>query len=346
MAVLDPNDYRRIAAYTDRGFLTSTGRRQELWLGADHLLELHILRYSERSRRYYLRDVRAITVDETDARRLYTLLWLSFAVLFAGSAALLFTFGGTNPFALGAGAAAAGGLVLMVLGLLRNVVNGPTCRCQLHTAVQSADLFSLPRFRKAERFLREIVPAIEAAQGSVNVEAFATSPEATTIPASPYALGSARRLRHESGNIHLTFFAFLMFDAVAGSLLMWMDPTGAFDAVTLFLILVYVLLNIMAFMRQANTDLSNSIKNLTWGAFALLMTSYIIGVSVFSYYVGANPELYDPTAVQFTGREFAPVVYFFSAIEFILGVAGVYLVVQHRRLHDRLTRAAAAMDLQ
>lgn len=341
MAILDPKDYRRIAAYTDRSFLASTGKRQELWLGSDHLVELHILRYSERSRRYYLRDIRAITVDETDTRRLYTLLWLAFAVLFTGAAALLFTIGGTNSVALGAGAAAAGGVALMVIGLLRNLVNGPTCRCQLHTAVQSADLFSLPRLRKAERFLAEIVPAIEAAQGAVDVESFATLPEARTIPAAPFALGAAKQIRHESGGMHLAFFAFLIFDAIVGSLVSLFEAEdGGAGLFTIFLILVYVTLNILVFMRQANSDLSNSIKNLSWAAFALLLTYIIAGQAAIAIYIGTNPNLYNPTEIQMTGREFAPLVYFFSGIEAIIGAVGVYMVMQHRRLHRRLADAA------
>ena len=338
MAILDPQVYRRIAAYTDRSFLSSTGKRQELWLGSDHLLELHILRYSERSRRYYLRDIRAITVDQTDTQRLYTLLWLAFAVLFAGAAALLFTFGGTDPIALGAGAAAAGGVVLMVIGLLRNLVNGPTCRCQLHTAVQSADLFSLPRLRKAERFLGDIVPAIEAVQGSADVETFASLPEARSIPASPFALGALKSIRHEGGGMHLAFFAFLIVDAIVGSF--FVVHTEDAGVGSILLIGIYVTLNILVFMRQANSDLSNSIKNLSWAAFALLLTYMIATQAAIAVYIGTNPELYNPMELSMSGSEIAPLVYFFSGLEAIVGALGVYLVMHHRRLHRRLARAA------
>ncbi|MEX2016069.1 MAG: hypothetical protein WD873_05475 [Candidatus Hydrogenedentales bacterium] len=345
MAVLDPKDYRRVAAYTDRGFLTVAGKRQELWLGPDHLVELQILRYSERSRRYYLADVRAITVDQTETRRLYSILWLGFAILFAAAAILLFTFSETNAVLLGLGAAATGGVVLMLLGLIRNATNGPTCRCVLHTAVQSADLFCLPRLRNAQRFLEQVVPAIEAAQGHVDPAAFEMLPDAATIPASPFALGSGRPIRHEPGAVHLALFTFLIFDAIVGSLLTLLAKNDAEHPLTMALLMVYIVLNLLAFVRQGHSDLSSSIKNVTWAAFALLVAGFIVGQAAGMIYIGMNPEEFSPYDVQVSMRDIAPVVHVFSGVEVIVGVAGAYLVAQHRRRHRDRARAAAAADI-
>ena len=142
--------YRRLA-----GSLTVSGFCQ-LYLAADHLLQAASTGYSERYKRFYLRDIQAIIVQETEA-------WKIWGVVAAvpGAIALLIGLlvgdvGGWILDALGAALLGAG---------LASYAGGPSCRCVLRTAVQTEPLPALKRIRRARQVLACLQPLIEAAQG-------------------------------------------------------------------------------------------------------------------------------------------------------------------------------------
>jgi len=58
------------------------------------------------------------------------------------------------------------GAIFLAL-LLINLFRGPTCACEIHTAVQSRRLYSVNRLRRAERFLGILRPLLLAAQGQI-----------------------------------------------------------------------------------------------------------------------------------------------------------------------------------
>ncbi len=134
------------------------GKRVELWLGPDHLLLVEWDGSREYYRRLYYRDIQAVVVRRTSE-------WMGVNILL-GVLVLLFAFVATLvsapvPLVL-AGVCA---LILVVY-----LVGGPTCNCQLRTAVQTVDLLSLQRLRHARKALDLLRPKIEEAQGRITVE--------------------------------------------------------------------------------------------------------------------------------------------------------------------------------
>ncbi|HEX4999556.1 MAG TPA: hypothetical protein VFY29_15115 [Terriglobia bacterium] len=149
----------------------SLSRRASLWLGRDHLLQIDSTGYSETYKRFYFRDIQAIIIRPNGRRRLWN--WI-LSVL----TALCLAFGlGTNPEL---GARLIVWLILaspLVALLVVNNVFGPTCDCQVRTAVQREYLPSLSRVRRAQRVLAIVRPLIAAAQGELTREAIAAGLE-------------------------------------------------------------------------------------------------------------------------------------------------------------------------
>ncbi|HUA39339.1 MAG TPA: hypothetical protein VMA35_13185 [Candidatus Sulfopaludibacter sp.] len=147
--------------------------RSSLWLGKDHLLCVDSSGYSETYKRFYFRDIQAVTVQQTDRH-----LWWS-AILglltFAFFIITIATTPKTSP-AQWTGDEVAGGIILggitalFVLLLLVNLFKGRACKCFLRTAVQIEELPSLNRLRRARKTLARLRPLVVAAQGELAPE--------------------------------------------------------------------------------------------------------------------------------------------------------------------------------
>ena len=133
-----------------------------LYAAPDHLLHISSTGFSESYRRFYFRDIHAITVRKTVAGPLLTALW--------GALAFFCLIGAVSTGGVGGwiGWGTATGIFLAIL--LGNIFRGPTCECTIHTAVQSRRLYSINRLRRAERFLSILRPLLLAAQGQVAQE--------------------------------------------------------------------------------------------------------------------------------------------------------------------------------
>ena len=151
--------YRRLPG---RG--TSVASYITLHQGADHLLQVTTTGFTETYKRFFFRDIQAITIRWTGRRNTYS------AVL--GALALLFAFPGALALP-GSGATAAVLFVIagcFIAGLLVNVALGPTCICEIKTAVQTERLPGLNRVRRAQKFLDHLKPLLDAAQGTLPPE--------------------------------------------------------------------------------------------------------------------------------------------------------------------------------
>ncbi len=79
---------------------------------------------------------------------------------------------------------------MIVFGSLRirfiyNVVRGPTCVVRISTLVQSEELPSLRRVRKAERVLKDLIDAIQPVQGAMTPEEIRARFHAPSAPVAP-----------------------------------------------------------------------------------------------------------------------------------------------------------------
>jgi hypothetical protein len=146
-----------------RQFAVVTASRVSLWLGNDHLLLVEGTGFTETYKRFYFRDIQAITVQETTRRTVWnSVLAVPLAICLIGL--LVSSLPAANVPAMITWSIFA---VILAVPFAVNNVRGTACVCQLRTAVQTEDLGSLSRVRKAQKVLEKIRPLIAAAQGQL-----------------------------------------------------------------------------------------------------------------------------------------------------------------------------------
>ena len=151
------NEYKRLTRWRRRGgkFFEGLSTHSSLWLGNDHLLCIDTNRFSEMYKRFYFRDIQAITIRKTKRREIWNIVLLM--ILLVSITAAISAFDSslyawafmTSPI----------GLIL----LLNNIL-GPTCTVHLRTAVQVEELPPLSRVRRTQQFMARVRPLIVAAQ--------------------------------------------------------------------------------------------------------------------------------------------------------------------------------------
>jgi hypothetical protein len=151
-----PNPYRRLPGTGNSAF-----EHVLLYLGADHLLQVSSSGFTETYRRFYFCDIQSITLRKTIHGKLWNVVLLPLAIVFGLVAHQEV---GPTEFVWWAGEA----VFLVMLGL--NIAHGPTCACQIRTAVQTRPLPSLHRLQRASKILAQLKPLIEAAQGTMPAE--------------------------------------------------------------------------------------------------------------------------------------------------------------------------------
>jgi hypothetical protein len=169
----------RLPGRSVKGFGWSFQRNQ-LWLSPEYLLSREIFGYREEVKRYYYGDIQAIVSGPTLNWRLCNIVTGITLLVLGSLAAYLLVAEAPGPLTFLA--AMAVGIVGIVLS--GNLILGPTCRTILYTATSEAPLPSLGRQRSARKAINQILPFIEAAQGSEHPGSpSADSPE--SVPESP-----------------------------------------------------------------------------------------------------------------------------------------------------------------
>src|SRR5438093_1602683 len=130
--------------------------RSSLWLGKDHLLVIDSTRFAEEYKRFYFRDIQAFTIRKTKRRRRWNFV-LALLLLFWLPAAIIVGIDATISSLYGAW------LLFLGAPLLINNILGPSCTVYIRTAVQTEELPSLNRIRRAAKALDRIRPLITAA---------------------------------------------------------------------------------------------------------------------------------------------------------------------------------------
>jgi hypothetical protein len=154
--------YRRLPGRGVRRQGIATAARTRLWLGNDHLLLVDSMWYAEDYKRFYFRDIQAVIIRKTPTGKTVNIVLGALAVLPLAAALTL-----TMTSGIGYWAAIFWWIISAILlgFLLANTLLGPTCVCHLKTAVQTEELPSLRRLRRAHKVLARVRPFIVAAQG-------------------------------------------------------------------------------------------------------------------------------------------------------------------------------------
>jgi hypothetical protein len=151
-------EYKRLPGSGVRrdGVAVVSVTRSKLYLGEDHLLSVDTIFYSETYRRFFFKDIQAITIRKTIGGMIANCIFAAFFGLLATPA--FFVSGGER-----IGWLIAAGIFLVLL--LGNTLRGTTCICHIKTAVQSEQLPTLSRLPRARKVLARLQPLIAQAQG-------------------------------------------------------------------------------------------------------------------------------------------------------------------------------------
>ena len=156
-------EYQRLTRARPRsGFAVVYTPRSSLWLGKDHLLCVDSTGYAENYKRFYFRDIQAITIRKTEGCKVRLIVYGGLTVFFGMLAAIYRQAVTTWLFGLPA--------ALFALLFAINLFAGPTSACLLQTAVQTEELPSLNRLRRARKVLERLRTLITAAQGQLATE--------------------------------------------------------------------------------------------------------------------------------------------------------------------------------
>ena len=276
--------------------------RCTLWLGPDHLLAVDNHGYSEDYKRFYLKDIQAITLVRNAAGiiRAWLLAGWAFAAVLLVLLALAFRWP--------VGLTVAGSIVaaFFLLCLLVNRLRGPTCTGYLQTAVQTERLYSLNHVRQAEKVLARLAGLVEATQGALSPEQTAELQAAAEnlVRAQPVdevrpAAGSPARARGKlqpdvrhlyNSRAHGVLVGVLLTDLVYEALTLVSPGRGLF-IVGLLVSIALVGATVMALIRQHSTDLRGGLKIIAWLSMAYLFVGYLFGTIYSSVFMMSNPEL-------------------------------------------------------
>lgn len=337
-----PVQYRRLpgSGLVRKGnsFISVARTTCRLWLGDDHLLQVESAGgYSESYKRFYFRDIQAVSLQKTNS-------WLvvNFVLGFFTGCFLLWLLVTKDP-----DGRIALGIIAGVFGffLIVNLLRGPTCICQLKTAVHLEELPSLRRRRNAEKVLARLQPLIEAAQGSATAEMLAPQYAALLAGAnaSPAAPGQVTRVQDSSvsayrSRIHQILFFALLADAGAGVLNIFLPGIWSvlLNIITGGVVAGAVLI---ALVKQNQTDLKTAVRVLTWITAVFVGLGYLVGYVIMMVLV--QGEKLDGTQwgymkamgglQPFEKPWWLATLCVFAALATLFGVTGLLLLRQHWR---------------
>jgi len=158
-------------------FSVAVTSRSSLWLGKNHVLSIDTNGYTENYKRFYFRDIQAIVIRKTENWK-FIALALGAVTFFLGLVAALVSEPGVRYVFGGLGG-------LFGIGLIAGLAQGPSSTCHLSTAVQTEQLPSLNRLRRARRVLGQLQPLIAQAQGQLASEAAPPKIDAEPQPTAP-----------------------------------------------------------------------------------------------------------------------------------------------------------------
>jgi len=293
-------------------------RRDSLWLAEDHLLSVQSNRFSETYRRYYFRDIQAVTILRTAPISPWTYAagamaaaFLAPGVLFEYQRTLLWVSGGLFL-----------AITLALIGL------GPTCACYIQTAVSRDRLGSLRWIGTAESALSILQPGIEQVQGVMTAERAAPQSEPPPIPAPamqppPLPVGK----QPETGWGYEFLFVVLLLDSLQSYLSLSHKGT-ALDVAGWTILITEVLCIAWLIIRQRRFEVPGAIRVMV--ILALVVTAGFTYAAYMLSSVASQLKLGTATYPGYVPLHIAAV-----AVDGLLGLAGLGFISRHRQVSRR-----------
>jgi uncharacterized membrane protein YhaH (DUF805 family) len=278
-----------------------TGR---LYLGDDHVLYLEERNYTERARRFYFRDIQMITYSENSAWLVFGAIYALAALVFGGvSANFAFMASGdwADAFAWTFFSVFFGILALVpAVASLRRFLDGPSCRCYLHTAVQETELLAVRKVRHARRFISLMRPHIEAAQAELAVAIPQSAPDAPSAVVVPSNFAKVRRVITPAAPVerpplkpHAHAVAFVL---VLGLGLSYpvdlIDQSSWKDNIELLVLLGAVVSLVVALIQQASARCPRDLFWYTWLTMGVLAVGHVWGIGLALTLAMEDPEFF------------------------------------------------------
>jgi len=308
-----------------------------LWLGDDHLLLCHSLRYIHSYKRFYFKDIQGITVRKT-AKNMITQVTAILLTLVFTMRWLLVWPEQRVFFSIFIG--------FYLLVLLVCTLKGPTCETSIQTAVQTEKLPSLSTLKRVEKTLKRIKPLIAAAQGELASERIEEEYDVRREKKKDRAFKrpvDAEEEKIQRSSLHKALFFVLIGD---GSLT-YLDyyVTNVFvTALSGLFFLPICILTVMAVVRQSQINVEPVLKKLTWCSLVYMVLAMVFAYCFWIYIYFQTASAGEPidTYNQWESIKFlaeispqdnpALKIYFIlsMATSFILGGEGTYFTVFHK----------------
>jgi hypothetical protein len=254
-----------------------------LWLGTDHLLFIFSRFGIEDYKRFYFKDIQAITTRKTATGKIQNLVLSILCILFSLMA--LNWKGDWSVFNW----SMAG---LMAIFLVINWLRGPTCASHLQTAVQTEKLHSLYRLKAAKKVMNRLRLLVEHAQGKLAREDIREmGVKASTVKISPVRTDMDNLPTGQDGmKLHKILFAILILEG----LVTYLDFFYNHVTITLFGTIIFMaacVLVIIALVRQHGSNLKSFPRMITWTAFVYLCINMLIGYIFYFVVIFRNPKI-------------------------------------------------------
>ncbi|MEX2578195.1 MAG: hypothetical protein WD342_03990 [Verrucomicrobiales bacterium] len=257
-----------------------------LWTGKDHLVYVRgsgiLLPFSEEYRRYRYEDIQAFSVVKTS--RLGKGILYGIALLFVGGLlALMLAVGGGGSigivFAVLASVLSLAGLGLLAL-LLRHLILGPTCLCDIQTGLSKARIRPLDRYHRAKEAIDRIGARVRESQRDLPVD----DAEGGTAESKNAASTAISEPFGVPGVVRPTFGVFLVAGlACLASLHLESPVLVAGTMAVVFAASMLLLLSLVASVRRATPE---SIRTILWSLLGMLFL--LVGIATVYFLVAAT----------------------------------------------------------
>lgn len=257
-----------------------------LWLGEDHFVYAKgrgfLVPFSEEYRRYRYGDIQAFSLVKT-SRAALGLLYTFGLLLVVGVLTLLAVFGSGDSFGTGVAVTAAifslAGLCLLAL-LLRHLILGPTCLCDIQTSLSHKRILSLGRYHQAQQVIHEIGIKIEESQSGLEAgEGVVETALASTAVSDFYSIPS----------MSIPAAGVAILTALSCLAAIHLQNVVVVGVGMLLLFAVSILL-LVALVQSVKRATPRSIKTVLWTILGLLFVLVGVGVVFFLIEATANPE--------------------------------------------------------